>query len=89
MPPCLHATWGRDAVWRACCEPRRVTHDHPLEGTDMRTLLALLIANDGRPPMTHDELARLRGLSPRTVLREISEGRCPVPMWKDGSKWLC
>jgi hypothetical protein len=60
-----------------------------MKGTNMRTLIALLIANEGRPVMTHDELARLRGLSSRTVLREISEDRCPVPMWKDGSIWLC
>lgn len=51
--------------------------------------MALLIANDGRPTMTHHELAKLRNKSHRTVQNEISAGLCPVPVWKDGATWLC
>jgi len=55
----------------------------------MKTLMALLIANEGRPTMTHHELAKLRNKSHRTVQNEISAGACPVPVWKDGATWLC
>lgn len=55
----------------------------------MKTLMALLIANEGRPTMTHHELAKLRNKSHRTVQNEISAGQCPVPVWKDGATWLC
>ena len=55
----------------------------------MKTLMALLIANEGRPTMTHHELAKLRNKSHRTVQNEISAGLCPVPVWKDGATWLC
>lgn len=55
----------------------------------MKTLLALLIVNEGRPTMTHHEFAKLRNKSPRTIQNEISAGECPVPVWKDGGAWLC
>lgn len=55
----------------------------------MRTLMALLIANEGRPTMTYKEFAKLRDKAPRTVLNEISARRAPVPMWKDGDNWVC
>ncbi len=55
----------------------------------MRTLMALLITTEGRPTMTHAELAKLRNKSPRTVQNEIHAGTCPVPTWKDGGAWFC
>jgi hypothetical protein len=55
----------------------------------MKTLMALLIATEGRPTLTHRELAKLRSKSHRTVQNEISAGLCPVPIWKDGNTWLC
>jgi len=55
----------------------------------MKTLMALLIVNDGSPIMTHRTLAKLRGKSPRTLLNELSARRNPIPMWKDGGDWIC
>jgi hypothetical protein len=55
----------------------------------MRTLMALLVANEGRPTMTHHELAKLRSKHHRTVQNEISAGQCHVPAWKEGATWLC
>jgi hypothetical protein len=55
----------------------------------MNTLMALLIANEGRPTMTHHDLAKLRNKHHRTVQNEIDAGLCPVPVWKDGATWLC
>ena len=55
----------------------------------MKTLMALLIATEGRPTMTHHELAKLRNKHHRTVQNEIAAGNCPVPVWKDGATWMC
>lgn len=55
----------------------------------MKTLMALLITTEGRPTMSHHELAKLRSKHHRTILNEISAGLCPVPAWKDGGNWLC
>jgi len=55
----------------------------------MKTQFALLLMTEGRPVMTHNELAKLRGKSPRTVMNEIHAKATPVPMWKDGSSWVC
>lgn len=52
----------------------------------MRTELALLLTHD-RPVMYAGEVAELLDITERSLENQIYEQRCPIPMFKLGSKW--
>ena len=52
----------------------------------MKTELALLLTHDS-PTMTAGQVADLLGITERTLENQIYEKRCPVPMFKMGSKF--
>lgn len=52
----------------------------------MKTELALLLHYE-RPTLTGPEVADLLGITERTLENQIYEQRCPIPMFKVGSKW--
>lgn len=52
----------------------------------MKTEYALLLQYD-RPTMTGKEVAELLGIGERTLENQIYDQRCPIPMFKLGSKW--
>lgn len=52
----------------------------------MKTEFALL-AMHGSPVMTLDQVAALLGIGPRALENNIYAEKCPIPMFKLGSKW--
>lgn len=52
----------------------------------MKTELALLLTHD-TPIMTAAEVAELLGIGERTLENQIYAERCPIPMFKVGSKF--
>ena len=52
----------------------------------MKTELALLLTYDG-PTMSLDEVAELMGITPRSLENQIYAERCPIPMFKVGTKY--
>lgn len=52
----------------------------------MKTELALLLMHSS-PTMTCAQVADLLGIGERTLENQVYEKRCPVPMFKMGSKW--
>lgn len=52
----------------------------------MKTELALLLTHDG-PTMTLEEVAELMGITPRSLENQIYAERCPIPMFKVGTKY--
>lgn len=52
----------------------------------MRTELALLLTNDG-PIMSAPKVAELLGITERSLENQIYAEKCPIPMFKMGSKW--
>jgi hypothetical protein len=52
----------------------------------MKTELALLLVNEG-PIMPAKGVADLLGITERTLENQIYAERCPVPMFKVGSKY--
>jgi hypothetical protein len=52
----------------------------------VKTEYALLIQFEG-PTMTLEQVADLLRLTPRTLENQIYDARCPIPMFKLGSKW--
>jgi hypothetical protein len=52
----------------------------------MRTELALLLTNDG-PVMFAPKVAELLDITERTLENQIYAEKCPIPMFKLGSKW--
>lgn len=52
----------------------------------MKTELALLLTHD-RPTMTAAQVADLLGITERTLENQIYAARCPIPMFKMGSKF--
>lgn len=52
----------------------------------MKTELALLLTHDS-PTMTAAQVADLLGISERTLENQIYAERCPIPMFKIGSKF--
>jgi predicted transcriptional regulator len=52
----------------------------------MKTELALLLVNEG-PIMPAKSVADLLGVTERTLENQIYAERCPVPMFKVGSKY--
>ena len=52
----------------------------------MKTELALLLTH-GSPTMTGKEVGDLLGISERTLENQIYAQKCPIPMFKVGSKW--
>jgi hypothetical protein len=51
----------------------------------MKTELALLL-HYGQPTMTLEQVADLMRLTPRSLENQHYERRCPIPMFKVGSK---
>lgn len=52
----------------------------------MKTELALLLTHDS-PTMTAAEVADLLGITERSLENQIYAQRCPIPMFKIGSKF--
>jgi hypothetical protein len=52
----------------------------------MKTELALLLTHD-RPIMMAAEVADLLGITERSLENQIYAERCPIPMFKMGSKY--
>lgn len=52
----------------------------------MRTELALLLQYE-KPILTATEVAELLDINERTLENQIYAERCPIPMFKMGSKW--
>jgi predicted transcriptional regulator len=52
----------------------------------MKTELALLLTHD-KPTMTAAQVAELFGVTERTLENQIYAERCPIPMFKIGSKF--
>lgn len=52
----------------------------------MKTEFALLLQYE-RPTMTCKEVADILGIGERTLENQIYDQRCPIPMFKIGSKW--
>lgn len=52
----------------------------------MKTELALLLTHD-KPIMTAAQVADLLGITERSLENQIYAGRCPLPMFKVGSKY--
>lgn len=50
----------------------------------MKTEMALLLMTDGKPMMTLQQLAELRGIDYRTAQNQVAARRHPIPVWKDG-----
>ena len=50
----------------------------------MKTIFALLLLLDGRPSMTLQEIADLRGIDFRTAQNKVYDGSLGIPVWKDG-----
>lgn len=53
----------------------------------MKTELALLLTTDGAPVMPAAKVAKLLGIEERTLENQIYSKRCPIPMFKLGSKF--
>ncbi|RRS06401.1 hypothetical protein EIP75_02120 [Aquabacterium soli] len=54
----------------------------------MKTLFALLLLLDGRPCMTLQEIADLRGMDFRTAQNKVYDGSLGIPVWKDCNQWF-
>lgn len=54
----------------------------------MKTIFALLLLLDGRPCMTLQEIADLRGIDLRTAQNKVYDGSLGIPVWKDGNQWF-
>lgn len=52
----------------------------------MKTELALLLTHD-TPIMSAGQVAELMGITERTLENQIYAERCPIPMFKVGSKF--
>ena len=52
----------------------------------MKTELALLLTHDA-PIMSLEEVAELLEITPRSLENQIYADRCPIPMFKVGSKF--
>lgn len=54
----------------------------------MKTFFALLLLLDGRPSMSLQEIADIRGIDFRTAQNKVYDGSLGIPVWKDCSQWF-
>jgi len=54
----------------------------------MKTVLALLMMNEGRPVMTLKDVADIMGITERTAENKVYAQEFPIPVFKLGSKWV-
>lgn len=54
----------------------------------MKTAFALMILTNGRPSMSLQEIADLRGMESQTAQNKVYDGSLGIPVWEDCNQWF-